>query len=193
MLLVLGHTGGGITSAKVQQGRPVRDGNFLHLSDKDGVISGCVGLHDSTVQARQRAGNNRGTTFHLTVMNGEAAGGIGITLRVGEEFGERLLLFPEDADAEASAIAHVKVGFGKVINAHQHQRRAQRHRTKGTCRHAMYLACGSLDGNDRDARSEASKSGTEFLRRDRRFAHGSHTLRAAGNDADCTATPAHYT
>ena len=125
VLLVVGQARRGITSPKVQQGRPVRDGNFLHLSDKDGVISGCMGLHDGTVQARQRAGNNRGTTFHLTVMNGEAAGGIRITLWVGEELGERLLLFPEDADAEASALAHVKVGFGQVINANQHQRRGR--------------------------------------------------------------------
>ena len=68
--------------------------------------------------------DNGGAAFHVIIMYVEPAGGIGITLGIGEKFGEGFLVIAQNADAEASALAHVQVGFGEMVDANQHQRAA---------------------------------------------------------------------
>ena len=86
-------------------------------------------------------------------MNAEAAGGVGVAFRIGKELGERFLLFLQNAHAKASALAQMQVGFGKVINADQNQRRPQRHGAERTGSHAVHLAFRGLDSDHRHARN----------------------------------------
>ena len=50
-LVVLRLARRGVASAKIEEGIAFRDRNFLHLSNKDGVVSGRMRMHNSTVEA----------------------------------------------------------------------------------------------------------------------------------------------
>ncbi len=119
-----------ISSTKVKEGRAFCHANFFYFTYKDGVITCRVGLRDDTVQIGKGIGNYRYATFHVAVMYSQAAGSVGIPLRIGEEFGERLLLLEQYADTKPSALTNMQIGFGQVVDAHQYQRRVQRNRTE---------------------------------------------------------------
>jgi hypothetical protein len=53
-----------------------------------------------------------------------------------------------------------------MIDADQHQWRLKRDRTERVGRHAVYMAFGCFDCNDRHAASEAAQRGAKFIGRD---------------------------
>ncbi len=68
-------------------------------------------------------GQYRYATFHLTVMNVKAASGIGVAFGISEELGKRFLVLFQNARTKATAFANMQVGFRKVVDAHQDERR----------------------------------------------------------------------
>jgi uncharacterized protein len=174
VLLLLTDMAGAIAPTEVKKRRAFVNANFFHFTDKDGVITGDVGLHNRAVEIGQGMGQDRGPAFHLVVMYAEAAGGVRIALGIGKKLGERFLLFLQNAHAEASAFAQVQIGFGKVIDAHQRQRRPQGHRTERTRRHAVHVTFRGLDGDHRHSGTESSQSGAKFLRCD--FNGAAHSI-----------------
>ena len=114
-----------VASAKIDERAAFSDANFLDFSNKYGVIAGCVILHHDAVERCQRVGYDGGTAFHVIVMNAQSTGGVGITLRIGEELGQGFLIFPQNTDTETTAFADMKISLGKVVDADEHQRRPQ--------------------------------------------------------------------
>src|SRR5271165_5193034 len=197
VLLLLADVTGAVAPAEVKKWRAFVNANFFHFTDKDGVITSDVGLHNNAVEIGQGMGQDRDPTFHLVVMYVEATGGIGIALGIGKELRKGFLLFLKNADAETAAFAQVQIGFGEVIDAHQHQRRPQGYRTERTRGHTVHVTFRRFDGDHRHSGTEASQSGAKFLRCD-----GSGVVHAMRPADACgglplyppmTGTPAHYT
>ena len=63
-------------------------------------------------------------------------------------------------------LAQMQIGFGQMINAHQHQRRPQRHGAECAGRHAVYLPFAGLNGDNRNAAGKAPQRGSKFVRCD---------------------------
>src|SRR5262249_8174730 len=73
------------------------------------------------------------------------------------------------ADTELHALAEVKIGFGQVIDADEHQRRPQRDRTEGACGHAVNATLRSSHSDHRHAAGKAAERGAELFWRDQLF------------------------
>ena len=83
--IVPGGFGSRHSAAKVQQRQAFEDTNFFYFTDKDGVITGNVGLHDTAIEIGQGMSQYLDSTFHLVVMYAQGGERRRVALRIGEK------------------------------------------------------------------------------------------------------------
>src|SRR5579863_1580820 len=76
---------------------------------------------------------------------------------LGKESRDTPLILFQNADPEALLLFENFQHLSAMIDAHQYQRRIERDRREGTCRHAMYFSRRALSGNDRYSRGKLAQ------------------------------------